>query len=386
MFNNNFSKITYTDLLKINRKIDIAIYGAGTIGRIIYNELKGNENINIIAWSDQKGKKINDTPMEIIETGQLSRINAYIMVTIINKESLKKVKKNFEKLNMDKDKIVTLSVNEFQQIMFQQINYILSNDDFARGCFIKRLLDDNIEVDKLKQQIYKFFLSGSRIRYCNNSIEHRLWYMKERPNIAYLNLAKCACTSIIGSFVDKEIDDKKLYARENYRIIGMIPNNEPVFKFTYVRNPFERLVSCYVNKIEEFKEGEEKNYFRYTNYLMGILDNVSSFKEFVKRIVNIPERWADRHFKSLYSYIYDNGVKLVDYVGKIEDLPDSYRAMQNKYNLQELKHENVSGKKDWKTYYTKEIAELVYKYYEKDILTFGYEAQYIELLKYLEKR
>lgn len=89
------------------------------------------------------------------------------------------------------------------------------------------------------------------------------------------------------------------------------------------------------------------------------------------------------HFKLMYSYIYDNGKRLVDYIGKVEDLPDSYRKLQDKYNLSELTHENVSGKKDWKTYYTKETAKLVYEYYKKDIVTFGYEKQYEELLKYL---
>lgn len=338
MFN---SKITYTYLLKTDKKIDIAIYGAGTIGQVIYNELKRNDNINIIAWSDQKGKRINNTPMEISEPQKLKAINAYIVITMIKSKSVEKVKKSFIEMNIDETKIITLSANEFREMMFREINHTLLNDDFARECFIKRLLNDNIVRDKLKQEIYIFFLSGSKIRYCNNSIEHRYWYSGEHSDVAYLNLGKCACTSIVGSFVDKKVDDKASYARENYRIIGKIPNNESIFKFTYVRNPFERLVSCYVNRIEEY----DGNYYIDINYLMGILDTVSSFQEFVERIVNIPERWADMHFKPLYSYIYDNEKKLVNYVGKVEDLPYSYEKIRSKYNLQKLGHENKSEKK-----------------------------------------
>lgn len=385
MFYNDILEITYTDLLKIDKKIDVAIYGAGIIGQVIYNELKRNGNINIVAWVDQKAKRINNTPMEIIEPQKLKTINAYIVVTMIEKESIEKVKKSFEEMNIDKEKIITLSTNEFQKIMFREINYTLLNDDFARECFIQRLLDNNIEINKLKQEVYAFFLQGSKIRYCNNSAEYRYWYMGEHSDIAYLNLAKCACTSIVGSFVDKEVDDKSEYARKKYCITGKIVNNESIFKFTYVRNPFERLVSCYVNKVKEHNYEGKKNYFTYINYLMGILSDISNFEDFVKCIVKIPDRWADRHFKLLYSYIYDNGKKLVDYVGKFEDLSHSYEKIRGKYNLQELKHENTSEKKDWKTYYTKETAELVYKYYEKDILTFGYEAQYKELLKYVNK-
>lgn len=299
---------------------------------------------------------------------------------MVKEESIKKVKKSLERMNINIDKVIILTENEFKQIILREINYILLNDDFARKCFLKRLLNENTDNNKLKEEILKFFIYGSRIRYCNNSVEYRYWYMGKHLDVAYLNLAKCACTSIVGSFVDEEINDRPTYARENYQIIGKIPQNKTVFKFTYVRNPFERLVSCYVNKIEESIDG---NYFAYNNYFMGILDKISGFEEFVKCITKIPERWADRHFKSMYTYIYDGGKRLVDYIGKVEELPDSYRKLQDKYNLSELKYENVSGKKDWKTYYTKETAKLVYKYYEKDIVTFGYEKQYEELLKYL---
>lgn len=61
---------------------------------------------------------------------------------------------------------------------------------------------------------------------------------------------------------------------------------------------------------------------------MGILDTIQTFEEFVKCIVKIPICWADRHFKPQYFYTYKNEEKVVDYIGKIENLTESYKSIQ----------------------------------------------------------
>lgn len=377
----------YTQLLNIKNSINIIIYGAGTFGRIIYHELLKNPNIKIIAWSDQQYKRINDTPMKITNPQNIKDYSCdFIVLTMDNENKIKMITKDLIKMGINRE-IISLSKKEIFEVMVKEISYTLLNDNFARECFIKRLLNYNISYDKLKEEIYRFFISGARIRYWCNSVEPRHWFMGNHSDIAYLRLAKCACTSIMSSLIDEipvTADTDMIHdcAGKKYKIIGNVSQNDSIFKFTYVRNPFERLVSCYIDKIQNKEQG---NFFLNINYCMGILDEVQTFEEFVKCIVRIPVSWADRHFKSQYSYIYENGEKLVDYIGKAEDLTESYKFIQEKYDLKKIGNMNKSKKKDWKIYYTKETAKLVYEYYKEDILTFGYKQVYYELLEYLNK-
>ncbi len=373
----------YTELLETDQPVNITVYGAGTIGRIIYNELLMNSNINIVAWSDQRYERINDTAVEIINPENIKDYSChFIVITICDEKNVNTIINSLENMGCSNE-IIYLSQDELSEIMKKEINYALLNDDFARECFTSRLLNISNDYDKLKAEIYKFFLYSARIRYWNNSVEPRCWYMGNHSDIAYLRLAKCACTSIISTLVEENEEDIHPLAVKKYEISGDCPKTEQVYKFTFVRNPFERLVSNYVNKVKSL---EENNYYKQKDYCMGILDDISSFEEFVKKITSIPDKWADRHFKPQYSYIYDGDTVLVDYVGKVENLSNDYINIQEKYGLKKLEYKNKSGKENWKTFYTEETAKLVYKYYEKDIITFGYEETYEELLKYINNR
>ncbi len=373
----------YTELINIHHPIDVIVYGAGTIGRLIYNKLEENCNINIVAWSDQRYGRVNDIPVEIINPEYIKNFSYnIILITIYDEKNIKNIIKSLKNIGCH-DEIIYLSHNELIGLMKNELNYILSNDYFARKCFLNRLLNYNNNYDKLRDEIYKFFLHSVRIRYWDNSIEPRYWYMGKHSDVAYLNLAKCACTSIINTLIEEDEEyEEHMYhfIASKYEISGNTPKNGNVYKFTFVRNPFERLVSNYANKINNL---EGNNYYKQKNYCMGILNDTRSFEEFVKIIIKIPDKWADRHFKTQYSYIYNGNEILVDYVGKVENLPDDYLDIQKKYNLKVLKHKNKSVKENWKAFYTEETAKLVYEYYKKDIITFGYEETYKELLKYI---
>lgn len=371
----------YTELLKINLSVDVAVYGAGTIGRIIYNELKENSNINIVAWSDQRYDRIKDTDIKIINPKNIKNYSCQMIVITICDEKIIKTIIN-DLINMGyTNEIIYLTQSELLKIMKKEINYALLNDDFARNCFVNRLLNYNDDYDKLKSELYKFFLYCAKIRYWNNSVEPTCWYMGNHSNIAYLRLAKCACTSIISTLVQEDEEDIHPLAAKKYEITGNISNMKSVYKFTFVRNPFERLVSNYVNKVKNL---EKNNYYKQKDYCMGILNDIFDFEEFVRRVTSIPDRWADRHFKQQYSYLYDdNGELLVDYIGKVENLSNDYLKIQQKYGLKKLEWKNKSDKENWKTFYTEETAKLVYEYYKNDIITFGYEKIYEELLMYI---
>ncbi len=82
--------------------------------------------------------------------------------------------------------------------------------------------------------------------------------------------------------------------------------------------------------------------------------------------------------------MYKNGKCSVDYIGRFENIENDFEPIRKKYKLEKLPHFNkTQHKKDeWKEYYTKEIADLVYKRYRKDFDVW-YPNAYKELMYYL---
>lgn len=137
--------------------------------------------------------------------------------------------------------------------------------------------------------------------------------------LVYLVIPKVACTSI------KNMSARAygIHTEEIYRIhqrekwsayqVGLLQEDYPGYcKFAFVRNPFSRLVSCYQDKV--LSSGPDGLYLKEQTF-PGISSEMS-FADFVQQVARIPDRLADRHFKSQYANLYHRGKLLVDYIGK----------------------------------------------------------------------
>jgi len=154
------------------------------------------------------------------------------------------------------------------------------------------------------------------------------------------------------------------------------------FKFTFVRNPFARLVSCYESKYHTDLERYKKR-FDFRDYLNGYLYKDEGFDEFVRKVCALPYRLMDRHFRSQYDLIYNAAGTQFNYIGHFESIEEEFSTIQNKYRLRPLPHLNRVGTDDWMNYYTAETADLVYKTFRDDIEAFGYEKCYFDLLEFI---
>ena len=218
-------------------------------------------------------------------------------------------------------------------------------------------------------------------------IAPRIFVVSDEKKVIYLSISKAANTSIKATFAD--IADMRDNYDIHYKNIvqaqkELTKKQKEYFKFTFVRNPFSRLVSSYVNK---YKNGlGKRGYISYDYYLLGYLKADKGFDNYVKKIIKLPDFLANDHFKSQYCCVYKRGKKLVDYVGKFESINNDFPDIQKKFSLNALPHFNKTLNLNWMDYYSFETAGLVYRKYHKDIKEFGYEDEYRKLVEYLKAK
>lgn len=139
---------------------------------------------------------------------------------------------------------------------------------------------------------------------------------------------------------------------------------EDYFKFAFVRNPWDRLVSCWHNKVVE------ANYFRFSE---PEHEKMKDFENFVIHVSELDVEVSDRHVQ-LQSALID--LNQVNYIGRMESFNDDLTNVFQKIGLNKKKRKprNVSpSRKPYQEYYSEELAETVYRTYKKDIQIFGYE-------------
>lgn len=130
-----------------------------------------------------------------------------------------------------------------------------------------------------------------------------------------------------------------------------------LFKFAFVRNPWDRFVSRYAYLLRN----EDHPRHKFVKAMGG-------FEKYLD--------WEIRRGKmSQHHYVCGaNGEWLVDFVGYYERLQEDFEMVcaRLKVNAQ-LRQANSSSHRDYKTYYTPITRERVAKHFQRDIELFGYE-------------
>lgn len=230
----------------------------------------------------------------------------------------------------------------------------------------------------------------------NISVESKEYLVVRDKKLIYIVNSKAACSSIkralIESVASKEIsvnnysDIHKCARQLGYQSNHLNKEERSWYKFTFVRDPFKRLVSLYVNKFEDREKLLNIGFFQYQKYLGGILHQNMSFEDFVKFISKIPDKFAERHFVS-QSFLLTSEREKINYIGKVENIEEDYKLICEEFGLKNnLRKSNRSPEYDYRDYYTLEILNLVYNRYKRDIVDFGYDREYKELKAYIEQR
>lgn len=149
------------------------------------------------------------------------------------------------------------------------------------------------------------------------------------------------------------------------------------FTFSFVRNPWDRLLSCFLSKVHPDRmddpllhNGVEPEFSKYADLFHGRM----SFAEFVQTTVSIPDEEADIHFGSQYLYVTDpSGQLLVNFLGRFENIADDFAKVCKHIGLSAgLPHLLRTEHDHYRSYYTVQTQHLVAKRWSRDIELFGY--------------
>jgi chondroitin 4-sulfotransferase 11 len=145
---------------------------------------------------------------------------------------------------------------------------------------------------------------------------------------------------------------------------------EDYFKFAFVRNPWERLVSWY-NMI--LKKGVHNKWSQY------VLENSNSFEEFLNLTETIFESNSIDEPKSILNnqldYITFNDKIAVDFIGRFDFLQDDFNLICKNIGIESIvvPHSNKTEYPNYRSYYNSKLVEKVKEMYKKDIEYFNYE-------------
>jgi len=140
------------------------------------------------------------------------------------------------------------------------------------------------------------------------------------------------------------------------------------FKFTVVRNPWDRLVSAYFFLRSGGLGGKDQagSIREFGDFL--------DFKDFVKKWVNRSNIWKWHHFRPQYHYMLDKREKVhLDFVAFLENIDDDFSYIRNHTGLVcDLPKSNESKHGLYTKYYDMETAKIVDETYAEDIKMLGY--------------
>lgn len=221
----------------------------------------------------------------------------------------------------------------------------------------------------IAQYIYRNYLPQKVRMYVDNIRGLRTPFIDEMDakKIIFIHIPKAAGTSIANEiFCNKQPghfmwSDYKLIDKSKYR---------EYFKFSFVRNPYDRLVSAYFY----LRQGGGNKFDKgFSNEYLSELD---TFEKFVYKFKDEPKIKEWVHFVPQSKFIMDGKTCCVDFLGRFEHIVEDMNTLRDILKIPQknsLVVNNSSVRKEYCEYYTKETRDIVFEIYKEDFLNFNYE-------------
>lgn len=181
----------------------------------------------------------------------------------------------------------------------------------------------------------------------------------------FIHLPKTAGTSVsraLGLSASRHIPV------ENYRLANR-NKFANFFKFTFVRNPYDRLLSSYAFLMNGGMNDDD------ARFAAAKVQPFGSFSEFVTRgLARDPEIRAWVHFRPQTEFVCDAaGQNLMDFIGRFECISEDYAKVAEQLGLSsELPVTNRSERGDYREAFNTASLDIVRQIYCRDLAAFGY--------------
>ncbi len=187
--------------------------------------------------------------------------------------------------------------------------------------------------------------------------------LRQGPNgsFIFIHITKTAGTSI-GNAIGLPVKHH-LTAREVIAKIGKQQWND-AYKFTFVRNPWDKMVSLY-----EYRRKKDKTKITSRNI---------PFKVWVKLTLGPDsDPYYYNNIKSFQPQVEwlkdDKGVIAIDFIGKFESIRSDFEQIRQTIGTSvELPHLNATKRSNYRDYYDDETRRLWRDWYHEDIERFAY--------------
>ena len=190
-------------------------------------------------------------------------------------------------------------------------------------------------------------------------------YLPEQ-SLVFIHIPKNAGTSIIEQLGMSPHGHYSIQTHPNFK--------KAKHSFCVVRNPFDRLVSCYeYARMRESKWHSFEGKTPFGPHPDYHLLYDKTFKQCLELLGQ--NKLHHQGWKPQWYWISDKGKVKVQYILKMENLQEDLDKMFDLIGMPkiEIKKSNESSREKYEKYYDHETMKLARHYYGADLKTFGYE-------------
>jgi len=209
--------------------------------------------------------------------------------------------------------------------------------------------------------------------------------ISNKYDFLFIHIPKYAGTSIEEFFGHDYVNNE--YIENKFKNLGypkhltlndyeLMLNNEfmeKIFKFTFIRNPFDLTVSNYNYSMKnETIYWNNRNDYEYKKNII--------FSEYVKHLYNlkIQPKYNKNNRASIISFDYwiETKNNKMSFIGKFENINEDFNNLCDILNIKndKLPYENKTSENiKYRDYYNDYTKDLIYKIFKDDLKKYNYE-------------
>jgi hypothetical protein len=189
-------------------------------------------------------------------------------------------------------------------------------------------------------------------------------FVNNEKNFIYYDVPKAGSTSIREMlFPDPYYGNEICTVPCRYSVKEKIIEEKEYKTFSFVRNPYDRMVSVF----SHFNKNFNMKDYEHISAAFGFEpETIDTFKGFVKMSI----AHQNHHWQPQTCFVPED----VDFIGKIENFQRDFDTVCDmiKISRMNILHSNKTNHKHYSTYYDEETYDLVTKRYSDDLKRFNY--------------